>query len=164
MQRALEQAGFGLTGGSTRIVARAILATLFAVLAGLELAPIVAVMATDALWFMSTTDLVGIHGPEEFTAALWPPLKPLLRESYYYHYFGFLFYTALRPAHWLTTLWLGSPEVTIAYTQIYGTIIKSAFSTATITSHCWSRMRTFIGFTIRGFLMAFRSSSSRSPC
>jgi hypothetical protein len=100
------------------------LAALFIVLLVLELAPIAVVATTDGLWFMAV--------PEEFTATLWSPLRPLLWGSYFYHYFGFLYYTAIRPAHWLTEWLLGSREVTIAYTQLYGTIIKVAFSAATI--------------------------------
>jgi hypothetical protein len=100
------------------------LIALFIVLLVVELAPIVAVATTDGLWFMAV--------PEEFTATLWSPLRPLLWGSYFYHYFGFLYYTAIRPAHWLTEWLLGSREVTIAYTQVYGTIIKVAFSAATI--------------------------------
>jgi hypothetical protein len=100
------------------------LMALFIVLLVVELAPIVAVATTDGLWFMAV--------PEEFTATLWSPLRPLLWGSYFYHYFGFIYYTALRPAHWLTEWLLGSREVTIAYTQLYGTIIKVAFSAATI--------------------------------
>jgi hypothetical protein len=115
---------------STRtIAARAVLPTLFVVLVVLEVAPIIAVIVTDALWFMWV--------PEEFTATLWPPLKPLLPGSYFYHYFGFAYYTVLRPAHWLTEWLLGSPEVTITYTQTYGTIIKIAFSAATISLAAW---------------------------
>jgi hypothetical protein len=108
---------------------RLILAALFVVLLVLEVAPLAAILATDALWFMNV--------PEEFTASLWAPLKPLLPGSYFYHYFGFAYYTAIRPAHWITQWWLGSPEVTIAYTQIYGTIIKAAFSLATVTVAIW---------------------------
>jgi hypothetical protein len=100
------------------------LTALFIVLLVLELAPIAVVATTDGLWFMAV--------PEEFTATLWSPLRPLLWESYFYHYFGFLYYTAIRPAHWLTEWLLGSPEVTIAYTQVYGWIIKIAFSATTI--------------------------------
>jgi hypothetical protein len=74
-----------------------LLATLFLVLLVLELAPIAVVAATDGLWFMSV--------PEEFTATLWSPLKPLLPGSYFYHYFGFFYYTAIRPAHRVTQ-WL----------------------------------------------------------
>jgi hypothetical protein len=110
-------------------VTRGILAALFAILVIVELAPLVAVLATDALWFMNV--------PEEFSATLWPPLKPLLPRSFFYHYFGFAYYTAIRPAHWLATWWLGSPEITIAYTQVYGTIIKVAFSAATIGLAAW---------------------------
>src|SRR5262249_39421669 len=98
--------------------------SLFIALLVLELAPIALVATTDGLWFMEV--------PEEFTATLWSPLRPLLPGSYFYHYFGYLYYTLIRPAHWLTEWLLGSPEVTIAYTQIYGTIIKVAFSAATI--------------------------------
>jgi hypothetical protein len=107
----------------------AALAGLFIVLVIVEVVPIVVVMTADGLWFMNV--------PEEFTATLWPPLKPLLPGSFFYHYFGFLYYTALRPAHWLTEWVLGSPEVTIAYTQFYGTIIKAAFSAATIALAGW---------------------------
>jgi hypothetical protein len=106
-------------------VTRGILAALFAILVIVELAPLVAVLATDALWFMNV--------PGEFSATLWPPLKPLLPGSYFYHYFGFLYYTVIRPAHWLTERLLSSREVTIVYTQVYGTIIKIGFSAATIT-------------------------------
>ncbi len=108
-----------------RILAHALsLTALFIVLLVLELAPITVVATTDGLWFMAV--------PEDFTEALWSPLRPLLWGSYFYHYFGFLYYTAIRPAHWLTECLLGSREVTIAYTQVYGTIIKVAFSAATI--------------------------------
>jgi hypothetical protein len=100
------------------------LAVLFVVLVVLELAPIAVVAATGGLWFMAAS--------EEFTASLWPPLKPLLHDSFFYHYFGFFYYTALRPAHWLTEWLLGSPEITIAYMQTYATIIKVAFSTVTL--------------------------------
>jgi hypothetical protein len=103
------------------ILARAFsLAALFIVLLVVELAPIAVVATTDGLWFMAV--------PEEFTATLWLPLRPLLWGSYFYHYFGFLYYTAIRPAHWLTEWLLGYREVTIAYTQVYGTIIKVIFS------------------------------------
>lgn len=106
-----------------------LLGGLLATLVVLELAPIFAVAMGDGLWFMSV--------PEEFTATLWPPLKALLPGSYFYHYFGFAYYPSLRPAHWLTEWWLGSPEATIAYTQVYGTIIKAAFSTATLGIAIW---------------------------
>jgi hypothetical protein len=120
--RAMEPKPFGILGVPG--VLRTALVGLFTVLMIIELVPIVVVMTTDGLWFMNV--------PEEFTATLWPPLKPLLPGSFFYHYFGFLYYTAIRPAHWLTEWALGSPEVTIAYTQLYGTIIKVAFSAATI--------------------------------
>jgi hypothetical protein len=100
------------------------LTALFIVLLVVELAPIAVVATTDGLWFMAV--------PEEFTATLWSPLRPLLWGSYFYHYFGFLYYTAIRPAHWLTEWLLGYREVTIAYTQVYGTTIKVVFSAATI--------------------------------
>jgi hypothetical protein len=100
------------------------LTALFIVLLVVELAPIAVVATTDGLWFMAV--------PEEFTATLWSPLRPLLWGSYFYHYFGVLYYTAIRPAHWLTEWLRGSREVTIAYTQVYGTIIKVVFSAATI--------------------------------
>jgi hypothetical protein len=100
------------------------LTALFIVLLVVELAPIAVVATTDGLWFMAV--------PEEFTATLWSPLRPLLWGSYFYHYFGFLYYTAIRPAHWLTEWLLGYREVTIAYTQVYGTTIKVFFSAATI--------------------------------
>jgi hypothetical protein len=61
-----------------------LLAALFLALLVLELAPIAVVAATDGLWFMAV--------PEEFTATLWSPLKPLLPGSYFYHYFGFFYY------------------------------------------------------------------------
>jgi hypothetical protein len=123
---AVKPRSFGIAGA---YAARAALAGLFILLVVLEVTPIVVVMATDGLWFMNI--------PEEFTATLWPPLKGLLPGSHFYHYFGFLYYTAIRPAHWLTEWWLGSPEVTIAYTQVYGTIIKAAFSAATIALASW---------------------------
>jgi hypothetical protein len=125
--RAIEPTTFGILG--VQVSARAALAGLFIVLVVVELVPIVFVMATDALWFMWVA--------EEFSATFWPPLRPLLSGSFFYHYFGFAYYTAIRPAHWLTAWWLGSPEVTIAYTQVYGTIIKAAFSAATIALAGW---------------------------
>jgi hypothetical protein len=73
------------------MVCWAVLPVLFAVLVVLELAPIVAVIVSDALWFMWV--------PEEFAATLWPPLRPLLPGSYFYHYFGFAYCTVLRPLH-----------------------------------------------------------------
>jgi hypothetical protein len=112
-------------GARLRLLASSfLLAALFLVLLVLELAPIAVVAATDGLWFMAV--------PEEFTATLWSPLKPLLPGSYFYHYFGFFYYTAIRPAHWITEWLLGSREITIAYTQVYGTIIKVAFSIASV--------------------------------
>ncbi len=108
----------------TRFPASAfLLAALFVVLLVLELAPIAVVATTDGLWFMAV--------PEDFTETLWSPLRPLLPGSYFYHYFGFFYYTAIRPAHWLTEWLLDSREVTVAYTNVYGTIIKLAFSIAT---------------------------------
>jgi hypothetical protein len=143
------------------------LMALFIVLLVVELAPIVAVATTDGLWFMAV--------PEEFTATLWSPLRPLLWGSYFYHYFGFFYYTAIRPAHWLTEWLLGSREVTIAYTQVYGTIIRSPSRRRLLHwpqgySHrarfplaprrrsccsCWpclSRMLTFTGLSREGHL------------
>jgi hypothetical protein len=52
------------------------LTALFIVLLVVELAPIAVVATTDGLWFMAV--------PEEFTATLWSPLKPLLWGSYFY--------------------------------------------------------------------------------
>jgi hypothetical protein len=113
-----------MAGRPLILVSTVSLTGLFIVLLVLELAPIAVVATTDGLWFMAV--------PEEFTATLWSPLRPLLRGSYFYHYFGFLYYTSIRPAHWLAEWLLGSREVTIAYTQVYGTVIKVAFSAATI--------------------------------
>jgi hypothetical protein len=113
-----------MAGRPLILVSAVSLTALFIVVLVLELAPIAVVATTDGLWFMAV--------PEEFTATLWSPLRPLLWGSYFYHYFGFLYYTAIRPAHWLAEWLLGSREVTIAYTQLYGTIIKVAFSAATI--------------------------------
>jgi hypothetical protein len=113
-----------MAGRPLILVSAVSLTALFIVLLVLELAPIAVVATTDGLWFMAV--------PEEFTATLWSPLRPLLPGSYFYHYFGFLYYTSIRPAHWLTEWLLGSREVTIAYTQVYGTIIKVAFTAATI--------------------------------
>jgi hypothetical protein len=118
-QKPMEPSELGLIGAR-----RVLLAALFIVLMVVDLAPTFAVVMTDGLWLTWV--------PEDFTMTLWIPLKPLLPDSYFYHYFGFVFYAAIRPAHWLTEWLLGSREMTIAYTQTYGTIIKVAFSAATL--------------------------------
>jgi hypothetical protein len=126
---------------------RAVLAALFILLVVLELAPIFAVVTTDGLWLMWV--------PEDFTMTLWIPLKPTVPGSYFYHYFGFVFYAAIRPAHWLTEWLLGSREMTIAYTQMYGTIIKIAFSAATLALAAAVLASRALPFRVKAAILLF---------